>query len=307
VIIPSGPILGAPVETLVDADGRLLAERFSTSYAPSATVHAWLKHSRSRKARPNNSALLVGDPAMATAATNSTPFPSVADIPPLTFRSAIEGDPEALATLPRLAGSRKEVEAIARVVGKATILLGTDASEQAIRTLAVKGGMREFRIIHLATHALIDDGRPERSALVLSQVGNPDPLEAALARRPIYDGLLTAREVVAEWDLDAELVVLSACATGTGRKIAGEGYLGLSSAFLEAGARSLVVSLWPVDDTATTLLMRRLYENLGAGASKATALQEARGWLRTFEDGAGSRPFEHPAHWAAFVLIGSPD
>jgi CHAT domain-containing protein len=198
---------------------------------------------------------------------------------------------------------------------EAEILLGPNASEQEMVRLAESGELRRYGTIHLATHALVDDERPERSALILSQVNLPDPLEAAEQGTRIFDGLLTVKEILGEWDLDADLVTLSACESGLGKETPGEGYVGLASAFLRAGARSLLVSLWPVNDRATYLLMRRFYENLteahanGRGmqtepTSKAEALQEAKRWLRSHRDEKGGQPFRHPAYWAGFILIG---
>jgi len=132
----------------------------------------------------------------------------------------------------------------------------------------------------------------------------------------IYDGLVTAKEVLREWKLDADLVTLSACETALGKAVGGEGYVGLAHTFLQAGARSLIVSLWSVEDQATSLLMKRFYENwtgrytdvrsarTGIPMSKADALQEAKRYVRTYTDASGERPFEHPYYWAAFMLMG---
>jgi len=151
---------------------------------------------------------------------------------------------------------------------------------------------------------------------VLSQVGLPDAYESALAGERIYDGLLSAKEIVRGWDLNADLVTLSACETGLGREVAGEGYVGFAHAFFQAGARSLLVSLWKVGDRATALLMRRFYENRrgtyddvrdgksGEPMSKARALQEAKRYLRQYEDESGRRPYDHPYYWSAFILMG---
>jgi CHAT domain-containing protein len=196
------------------------------------------------------------------------------------------------------------------------LLLGLDASEQELVRLAESNQLSGFDCVHLATHAVVDDERPERSSVVLCQVGLPDPLEAALDGTRIYDGFLTAEEIVREWKLDADLVTLSACETGLGRRVAGEGYIGFAHAFLQVGARSLMVGLWKVDDEATSLLMRRFYENwtgsyagaragqTGEPMTKANALREAKMWLRQYEDDRGGTPFRHPYYWAAFVLIG---
>ena len=96
------------------------------------------------------------------------------------------------------------------------------------------------------------------------------------------DGRLTAERVLRTWKLQADLVTLSACETGLGERAGGEGYLGFAQALMLAGARGTVVSLWPVDDRATTLLMTRFYENMLAtpALTKAEALVEAKRWLR---------------------------
>ena len=173
--------------------------------------------------------------------------------------------------------------------------------------------MGEFRILHFATHALVDDRRPERSALVLAQIGLPDPLDVVLQGDEPVDGLITAQEIVRDWNLSADLVTLSACETALGRSVSGEGYVGLAHAFLQAGARSLLLSLWNVDDEATARLMERFYETLargdsahrnGGAVSKRVALAEAKRWLRSYTAPDGSRPFEHPCYWSSFVLIG---
>ena len=140
-----------------------------------------------------------------------------------------------------------------------------------------------------------------------------------MAGTRIYDGLLTAGEILREWELAADLVTLSACETGLGKEISGEGLVGLAHAFLQVGARSLLVSLWAVPDRATSLLMQRFYENrlrsygdersgqMGAAMSKAEALREAKRWLREYRTEDGGQPYEHPYFWSGFILIGARD
>ena len=111
-------------------------------------------------------------------------------------------------------------------------------------------------------------------------------LTQVLDKKPVYDGRLVVREIQHDWDLKAELVTLSACETARGRFAGGEGFIGFTQSLLMSGARSVCLSLWKVDDTATALLMRRFYANLlgGAGGArpqpKAEALAEAKAWLR---------------------------
>ena len=327
VVVPSGEMLGVPLEALADSDGTPLGEIFAISYSPSSSIYVWLGEREAR--RGAGLALLVGDPPYApdhlaemegpydledSYAAIDAPDPEAS-----IFRSALSGNKDALASLPRLPGTREEIRGISEIVPGATILLGPDASEQSLTDLAGRGSLRDYSTIHLATHALVDDERPERSALVLAQTDLPEPLEAALAGERIHDGLVTGAEIAREWDLDANLVTLSACETGLGREIQGEGYIGLAHAFLEAGARSILVSLWKVEDRATALLMRRFYENVVGTASGvpagrepesrpvAEALRDAKNWLRSYEDESGERPYEHPYYWSAFVLVGRPD
>lgn len=326
VVVPSGPLLGVPVEALVLGDGRFVGEAYEVSYTPSATVYARLGGGELVQAGDERS-LLVGDPPFTDAqvaemnSESGSPWDLLAmvdapDADASLLRSAAAGNRDALSSLPRLRGARAEVALLGDVVAEADVLLGPDASEQKLMSLADDGVLRGYRTLHIATHGLVDDQHPEQSALVLSQVGLPPALGPAMAGERVYDGLLTAREIVAECELDADLVTLSACETGLGREMVGEGYVGFAQAFLQAGARSLVVSLWKVDDRATALLMRRFYENrsghftgersghVAEPFSKAEALAEAKAWLRMYEEEPGRRPYEHPYYWSAFILIG---
>lgn len=236
-----------------------------------------------------------------------------------------------------MAGTRREVEAIARLFQEPQTLLGSDASEQNLQELAASGRLRQFRFLHLATHGEMKDDLPMQSALILSQDNLPDQVEQYLAGKEVYDGRLTAEQILQTWELDADLVVLSACESGLGKRAGGEGYLGFSQALFLAGARSLVLSLWKVDDTATALLMTRFYQNLlgkreglDRPMPKADALREAKDWLRSLTapeiekleanlaavargtprerrpagTSQAAKPFEHPYYWAAFILIG---
>ncbi len=258
--------------------------------------------------------------------------------------AARSGD-EDFAPLP---GTRIEVEALARLFqadDRATrILLRADASEPELDRLTSSGELGQFGFIHMATHAVIDEGVPDRSAVILTQSGLPDPLEQVLHGKPAFDGRLSVREIQRGWALQAELVTLSACETALGRDAGGEGFVGFTQALLLSGARSVCLSLWKVDDTATALLMQRFYANLlgrRAGLTgampKADAPREAKDWLRglrepeilaliatlsggvdrskdararnSTESGAADNdcPYSSPHFWAAFVLVGRPD
>jgi CHAT domain-containing protein len=203
------------------------------------------------------------------------------------FVAARSGD-EDFAPLP---GTRYEVEALALIFKSddrpVRTLLGADASEPELDSLAASGELGKLGFIHLATHGVIDEDIPARSAVILAQTGLPDPLEEVLNHKPAFDGRLSVREIQRGWDLKAELVTLSACETALGRDAGGEGFVGFTQALLMSGTRSVCLSLWKVDDTATALLMRRFYANLlgrrpelTGPSPKAEALREAKVWLR---------------------------
>jgi CHAT domain-containing protein len=185
----------------------------------------------------------------------------------------------------RLPGTRREVEAIARLFSAAmvTTVMGARACEATVQGLARSGGMKAFRYLHFAAHGQSDPLHAYRAALILA----PDPDRSADPLALDSDGTITAEQIARTWVLDAELVVLSACESGLGRAVGSEGYLGFAQPLLAKGARSLVLSLWKVDDDATALLMARFYQNLlGTRAGlksplrKAEALAEAKTWLR---------------------------
>ncbi len=190
-----------------------------------------------------------------------------------------------------LPGTRYEVEALAQLFKSddrpTKALFGADASEPQLDRLAASGELGQFGFIHLATHGVIDEAIPQRSAVILTQTGLPDPLEQVMNHKPVFDGRLTVREIQRGWDLKAELVTLSACETALGRNAGGEGFVGFTQALLMSGARSVCLSLWKVNDTATALLMQRFYANLlgrrdglSQPLPKADALAEAKAWLR---------------------------
>ncbi len=188
----------------------------------------------------------------------------------------------------RLAHAREEAEAIlveAGLHGGVMAAFDFDAD----RALVLSGKLRNYRILHFATHGWLQTEDADLSALVLSQVDS--------LGRP-KDGVLWAPDI-SGLDLPADLVVLSACETGLGERIPGEGLVGLPHAFLAAGATRLLVSLWRVDDLASSELMKRFYhEHLGRGRSPAVALREAQKAMWQ------SRRYSAPFYWGAFEILG---
>jgi CHAT domain-containing protein len=300
VVIPSSAMGGIPMGALVDAKGRKAPERWSLRYAPSATLRTYLLADQPVE-RPR-SGLFVGDPPFRSLHLASAQ-PVHRGLDQTTVRGVLRGERVALNALPRLAWTRQEVQSIATLFPAPQVYVGEAATETTIGELARSGRLAQFDVIHLATHALMDGARPLRSALVLSQLDvQPDAL---------VDGVLTAYEIGEQWKVRANLVTLSACETAVGRNILGEGTVGFAYPLMRAGAKSVLASLWSVNDESSELLMRRFYENwLGRKntatprMNKSEALREAQLWLRDWRDPKGRQPFRHPYYWSAFALIG---
>jgi len=207
--------------------------------------------------------------------------------------TAASGESIVLAQLP---AADSEAAQVARRVG-ATALTGRAANERQVRAV-----LPAARLVHLATHGLAfaSDARARDSYVALA----PDPD----AKPAPNDGLLTVGEILDDprLQLSAELVVLSACQTGLGDLKQAEGTIGLQRAFLARGARSVLVSLWSVDDDATRALMERFYAHWlddPGGVSKAEALRRAQHDIRT---DSRHPEWAHPKYWAAFQLVGAP-
>jgi CHAT domain-containing protein len=210
--------------------------------------------------------------------------------------------PDGSGPLPPLPAAEAEARAIGALYppDRVTEWTGPRAREESVRERAGQDS-----IIHLATHAVLFDDEPLSSFLALA----PSPMSGKEKPAADHDGRLTVREVF-ELDLSASLVTLSACNTGLGL-VNGDGVLGLSRAFLYAGAPSVLVSLWRVADSVTRFQMERFYRALiETGGDKAAAIRQAE--LDTIRALRGSRlkapsgralP-EDPRLWAAFILVG---
>jgi CHAT domain-containing protein/tetratricopeptide (TPR) repeat protein len=188
----------------------------------------------------------------------------------------------------RLLSTRREAAAISALVPERERMQALDF--EASRTTALRPELGEYRIVHFATHGMLNNIHPELSGLVLSLVDKEGRQQ---------DGFLRLQDIY-NLKLQAELVVLSACQTGLGKEIKGEGLIGLTRGFMYAGAPRVVASLWKVDDRATSELMKRFYQGmLGPEAlSAAGALQQAQ--LSIWKQ----KQWREPYYWAAFVLQG---
>ncbi len=166
-------------------------------------------------------------------------------------------------------------------------LLQAKATQQ-----AVEDGATKANILHLATHGMADEANPLDSFIVLADHFKAD---GSLEK----DGILKAREIM-HWSVPAELVNLSACQTALG-KVSGDGVIGLSRAFLVAGSRSVLVSLWNISDVATAAFMQQFYQYYLASGNKGLALQQAMADMQKQSD------YAHVVYWSGFTLVGSDD
>jgi CHAT domain-containing protein len=266
IVIPHQSLYLVPFPALMDASGTYLIEQHTLVTAPSIQLLDLAQSQGSLHAadlQPND-LLLVGNPIM----------PSI--------WNPNSGQSQQLSSLP---GTETEAFAIQNLFGTEP-LLWEAATETTIRSQ-----MPSAQVIHFATHGLLDYGNPEETGVL------DFPGAVALAPGNGEDGLLTSAEIL-QMELNAELVVLSACDTGRGR-ITGDGVVGLSRAFMQAGVPSLIVSLWKVPDDATALLMTEFYENWQTESDRAQALRQAM--LTTMEE------YPDPINWAAFTLVGQAE
>lgn len=247
------------------------------SYTPSATVLWRLRTTQIAESRRPLLAVGAVEYKLVRALPKSVERGSLTAV---VVRGLAELSSSRLEDLP---GSRDEVLAIAQIAGPNTeLLLGQKATESAFKNQA----LADYRVIHLATHAAADPQYPDRAALVLGIAPNTSD-----------DGLLQVREIM-HLPIKADLVTLSACDTNVGTAEGEAGVVNLEQAFLVAGARAVVASLWNVEDNSTTALMKAFYTYLAQHEDKALALAHAkRDMLEHYGDPS-------PYYWAPFVLVG---
>jgi CHAT domain-containing protein len=267
---------------------------------PSASVLSVIRRETAGRQRATKSVAVLADPVFEESdprlesakngnSSGERPAASTADAEYSELTRAIRtmNFPDARAGFTRLAFSRQEAESIIALTPGGTGLKATDFN--ASRALAKSRQLNEYRILHFATHGLLNSERPELSGLVFSLIDREEKPQ---------DGFLRLHEVY-NLQLNADLVVLSACETGLGKEVKGEGLIGLTRGFMYAGAPRVVASLWNVDDLATAELMKLFYQRmlkdrLPAGAAlRAAQLELSR-----------QKRWASPYFWAGFVLHG---
>jgi CHAT domain-containing protein len=260
VVVGGGVLSLVPFAALEDprAAGKLLVESVEVVRVPSASLVGALRAQRAGR-EYRRLVAIAADPAYGS------------------------GSGFSLRGLPQSRREASRIAALAPGAG-ATVALGFEARREWVESTDFRG----FRFLHLAAHAVVDDERPELSGIALSLVAEDGaPRNGFLRLHDIYN--LT---------LPVELVVLSACETGLGKEVQGEGLISLVRGFMYAGAPAVIASSWKVDDTATAELMTELYRGLFRGKRPAAALREAQLAI------SRTSRFRHPYYWAAFELQG---
>ena len=302
LILPEGSLHTLPWAALLRdskaGQTQYLAEWKPFHTAVSATVYSELKKSRREKLQaPTFEVAAFGDPKYPSLAQptlvarrgdgRGDGTEETAEVPEdldqdSNVRAVVRGGYR-LEPLPR---SREEVQSIASLYApKSEVFLAEEATEERAKSLG-----KDIPIIHFACHAILNERFPLDSALALSIPEHP--------KEGQDNGLLQAWEIFEKVRIDADLVTLSACDSGLGKEMGGEGLIGLTRAFQYAGARSILASLWKVEDTSTAELMKRFYQYLKGGKTKDEALRLSQ------IDLIHSPNFSSPVHWAAFELIG---
>jgi CHAT domain-containing protein len=268
---------------------------------PSASVLALQRQELANRKQAPQGVAVVADPvfelkdervteALANKKRQNKTPPPVATLPAKpqneTLISALRSV-GADASLHRLVMSRTEAADIASVVPANQLFKALGF--QANRPLILSGALSKYRYIHFATHGVIDSEHPELSGVVFSTVDENGKEQ---------DGYVRLYEIY-NLNLPAELVVLSACQTGVGKQIRGEGLMALTRGFMYAGAARIVASLWKVDDSATAALMAHFYKEMFTNGKKpAAALRAAQQYI------SAQKRWQSPYFWAGFVLQG---
>ncbi len=275
IISPDAALWELPFQALIDKQNKYVVESAAVSYAPSLSVLTEIE--RKQKNQTDASTLLAfGNPAhraMTFPNENKNGKPAR----PISMSDDFADLPEA----------EKQVAALSVLYGakRSLVLTGSKATE-----IEFKKSAANFKILHLATHGILDDASPLYSYVLLAN-------DAKSAE----DGRLEAWELM-RMNLSADLVVLSACETGRGKIGAGEGIIGLSWAFFVAGSPTTIASLWKVESASTTEIMLGFYRGLQyKSISKAESLRQSSLALLKNEK------YAHPFYWAGFILIGNGD
>jgi CHAT domain-containing protein len=297
VIVPDGVLSYVPFSTLALNNQPLINQHELVNLPSSSSIALIRQETQNRKPAPKTLAILAdpifsADDQRLKAPQKQSISPTNPDLNQLDLnrvtktlkKSRAEGDNNQFPRLPR---TRQEAQAILALLPKTETIVAFD--DQANLNLAIDPQLSQYRIVHLATHGIFNGEDPAYSGIILSLVD---------AKGTPINGFLRLNEIF-NLNLPAELVVLSACETGLGQEIKGEGLVGLTRGFMYAGTPRVLVSLWQVADQATAELMTRFYKLiLEKKLPPAQALREAQLQMQNETE------WKSPYYWSAFVLQG---
>ena len=297
IVVADGALNYIPFQLLpIGRDQAPLVANYEVVNAPSASVLGQLRQERQQRPRRTKILAAFGDPVFAA---NYQQFKNSGSGELLATKAdrgeswqrasrdiEIKGDDVDTSTIQPLHYSKSELKKLSDLAGsQALIAKGFDASRGVLETT----DFSKYAILHFATHGLLNPKNPENSGFLLSMLdfdGKPQ------------NGFITMQDVYG-LHVPVDLVVLSACRTGLGKDVRGEGLIGLTRGFMHAGASSVVASLWKVDDEATAELMKNFYANmLQKGMAPAEALRTAQNTVRQ------NPQWQSPHFWAGFTLQG---
>jgi CHAT domain-containing protein len=294
IIVPDGPLQYLPFSALSirDATGeRAIVADHEIIVLPSASALGAVRKAVANRPRPVAGAAVFADPVFErddprvprhSTAPKAEQWKKQPSAGMAVWRDVQPGS----RYIPSLPGSRDEADAVLQSLGPQGVFVarGFLASRETVLT----HDLGSYRVIHFATHGILDEKHPERSGLILSLIDKQGKAQ---------DGYLRLNEIY-NLKLSADLVVLSSCDSALGKDLSSEGIIGLPRAFLRAGAKSVIATLWKVDDRATAELMVHFYSRLHQGESPASALRNSQ------RDLSRNSQWHHPYFWAAFIFQG---
>jgi CHAT domain-containing protein len=292
IVVADGPLQHVPFSALplpaFGGPNDLLRDQHEVIHLPSASTLKFIRDAMEHRPSSTMRAAVFADPVFGPEDPRVSSGKTIKRKLEYSWqlRGAVHDLQLGQERLPRLPGTASEAEAVTNIMGSDHVFVATGL--KATREAVLNGNLGKYQHILFATHSLLDEEHPELSGLVFSLVNeNGEKLDGYLRMKDIY-----------QLKLSAELVVLSSCESALGKDMQSEGMIGLTRAFLYAGSKRVISSLWKVDDGATSELMKYLYQRIHQGENPGDALRNAQADL------SKNSQWRHPYYWAGFVLQG---